>query len=773
MSPVRILVVEDEGAVGRDIQNTLVRLGYSVPDIARTGSEALEIVRRIDPDLVIMDVRLSGAMDGIEAAQRIRCSYGKPIIYLTALADEDTISRASKTEPEGYLLKPFNESELQSAVEIAISRTRSRAALADREEQFMSTLRSMADGVIATDIVGNITYMNPVAESLTGWEFADARSRVLGEVFKITDSSGREAPPFTPRPGGSVDRGGGRRVLLSTREGRRLAVEDNSAPLKDSHGSLVGLVVVFRRAEERAAGDARQSAAGVVARDGDGEPLREIVEGIADPLIAVDRHWDITYLNQRAVESFGDGRGGLIGSGFWNILPPAAREENFHDGSRAMARRERYSFEFQTVEGGRWFEASGYPFGEGLLLLLRDVTERREELERASRLEKLESLGLLARGFAHDFNNILTVMLGNLSLAEMKLPEGIDGTEELEQARVATVRAQNRVHQLLTFAKGGAPIRQRIDPGVLLREIGADLERDPRIDYRIEIAADIWPLDADPGQLRRVVENLVRNAEEAMPGGGTLTLRLRNAPAGAPMREALPTALELEAVADYVVLEVEDSGHGVGEDLLDRLFEPYFSTRGESNATGIGLTVCESIARAHNGGIALRSEEGRGTAVSVAFPAPADRREPPPAEVASVSPEGLALEGRKPRVLVLEDEPLIRRLLVANLEQGGFEVTGTEDGIETVARYIEAFDRGEAFDIVITDLSIPNGMGGVKAVEEIHQIAPGAKVIVSSGYSDDPAMSDPERYGFCAVLPKPYQPRQLLELVRGLLGISE
>lgn len=778
MSPVRILVVEDEGAVGRDIQNTLVRLGYSVPDIARTGSEALEIVRRVDPDLVIMDVRLSGAMDGIEAAQRIRCSYGKPIIYLTALADEETIARASKTEPEGYLLKPFNESELQSAVEIAISRSRSRSALVDREEQFMSTLRSMADGVIATDIVGNITYMNPVAESLTGWEFEEARSRVLGEVFKITDGSGREAPPFASRTGGPAERGSGRRVLLSTKGGARLEVEDNSAPLKDSHGSLVGLVVVFRRAGEAGAGaqTGAQTGATRAGSEGDGEPLREIVEGIADPLIAVDRHWEITYLNQRAAESFGDGRGGLIGSGFWDILPPAAREENSHDGSRAMARRERYSFEFQTAEGGRWFEASGYPFGDGLLLLLRDVTERREEQERASRLEKLESLGLLARGFAHDFNNILTVMLGNLSLAEMKLPEGIDGLEELEQARVATVRAQNRVYQLLTFAKGGAPIRQRINPGALLREIASELERDPRIDYQIEIAPDLWPLDADPGQLRRVVENLVRNAEEAMPGGGTLTVRLRNAPAGDPMREALPTALELEAVADYLVLEVEDSGHGVSEDLLDKLFEPYFSTRGEANATGIGLTVCESIARAHNGGIALRSEEGRGTTVIVAFPAPQDRGGVP-AETASAPQDGRVEErsekSRKPRILVLEDEPLIRQLLVANLQQGGFDVTGTEDGVETVARYIEAFDRGEAFDIVITDLSIPNGMGGVKAVEEIRQIDPDAKAIVSSGYSDDPAMADPQRYGFSAVLPKPYQPRQLLELVRSLLGIRE
>ena len=484
MSPVRILVVEDEGAVGRDIQNTLVRFGYSVPDIARTGLEALEIVRRVDPDLVIMDIRLSGAMDGIEAAERIRAQYGKPIIFLSALADETTIARASKTEPEGYLLKPFNESELQSAVEIAISRSRSRQALADREEQFMSTLRSMADGVIATDIVGNITFMNPVAESLTGWSFADAKRRVLQEVFKITDGSGQEAPSFAPRPAGGEGTVG-RRVHLERKDGEGLLIEDNSAPLKDSHGSLVGLVVVFRKCEEGAEPD--PDAVGE-SRDA---PLRNIVEGIADPLVAVGPHWQITYANRRAAEQFGDADGGLIGKAFWSMLPEEVREGHYEEGAAAMERRERYGFEFFHEGAARWFEANAYPFGEGLLVLMRDVTERREELDRAGRLEKLESLGLLARGFAHDFNNILTVMLGNLSLAEMKLPEDTDGREELGLARAATVRAQNRVHQLLTFAKGGAPIRERLDPRLLLGEIDAEHERDPRIEYFYEYGADL------------------------------------------------------------------------------------------------------------------------------------------------------------------------------------------------------------------------------------------------------------------------------------------
>ncbi len=757
MNSVRILVVEDEGAVGRDIRKTLTRYGYSVGDIARTGSEALEMVRRVDPDLVIMDIRLSGAMDGIEAAERIRSSYGKPIIYLTALADEDTIARASRTEPEGYLLKPYNERELQSAVEIAIARSRSREALVDREEQFMSTLRSMADGVIATDIVGNVTFMNPVAESITGWSYADARNRGLQEIFVINDGSGRKAPTFMPRSR-SAEQQPGRRVMLMTRDGRQVPVEDNSAPLKDSHGSLVGLVVVFRICDDEG-GNATSRA----------ESLRGVVEGIADPIIAFDRHWKISFANQRAVEQFGSSHEGLIGEGFWELLPQRVHEEKFHDLSRALEKKEQCSFEFHHDGSRRWFEASVYPFGEGLLVLMRDVTARLEQQETASRMEKLECLGLLARGFAHDFNNILTVMLGNLSLAEMKLPEGIAGRRELEQARAATLRAQNRVYQLLTFAKGGAPIRQRIDLKGLVGEVQDDMERNPRIGYEFEIADDLGEIDADPGQLRRVIENLLRNSEEAMPEGGRLKLRIENAPAGSLLRENLPSSMELEDAADYVILEVKDTGHGIDDDILDKVFEPYFSTRSEANATGIGLTVCDSIVRAHNGGIVCQSIKGEGTRVLVAFPAPVQ----PGTENGKASGKDFSIGSQalaRPRIIVLEDEPLIRQLLVANLEHEGFDVFETDDGVDTVKLYMESYQKGNPFDLVIADLSIPNGVGGAKAIEDIMQIDPAVKAIVSSGYADDPVMANPESFGFSGVLPKPYQPKQLINLVRSVLA---
>ena len=476
MNSSRILIIDDESRAGKDVQQSLVRLGYIEPEIAENESDALEIMQRADPDLVIMDIQMDERIDAMSLAKKVRYDYGKPVIFLTATADENTLRSAGEIDPEAYLLKPFDENELKSSVAIAMSRNRSREALMDREKQFFSTLSSMADALIATDIVGNITYMNPVAESLTGWKFDDAKHMVLQDVLSIKDSSGRKVPALSP--GYRSKNRSKRTSYLTRKDGDRVLIEDNAAPLKDPEGSLVGLVVVFRKVLDE---DSKELSSDQVTDD----PIRNIVEGIADPLFAVDKNWEITFVNDRAVEVFDAADEGMIGIKFWRMFSEDVREDNVHDVSRAMARGERTSFEFYHQNSALWFELNAYPFGGGLLLLMRDITDRVEENEGALRLEKLESLSLLARGFAHDFNNILTVILGNLSLANVKLPKGVEGDEEIENALSATLRAQNRVQQLLTFAKGGSPIRQRIDLGKVISEILEEHDRDDEIDLSL------------------------------------------------------------------------------------------------------------------------------------------------------------------------------------------------------------------------------------------------------------------------------------------------
>ncbi len=351
MKPTRILVVEDERVIGRDVQNTLVQLGYVVPDVARTGEEALELVGQIEPDLVLMDIRLSGGMDGIETAARIKAEHGSPVIFLTALADHETIARAKATEPYGYLLKPFNDRELQSTVEMAVSRSRSQRLLEASAKHFSNTLRSLADGVIATDLVGNITFLNPLAEALTGWPSEEALGRPLQEIFRITRPGGEEAPPMETGQGA----GEPRPVMLHSRSGGKFPIEDNSAPMKNDDGSLAGLVVVFRK---RAIPEAE-------AGDGASAPLVGLVEGIADPLVAVGADWVITFANQQAARLFNKGRSEIVGRELWGEFPPSVRSQYFDAFSTVLNKRERGTIELQVEERGLWFGVEIYPFGEG------------------------------------------------------------------------------------------------------------------------------------------------------------------------------------------------------------------------------------------------------------------------------------------------------------------------------------------------------------------------------------------------------------------------
>lgn len=760
--PLRILVVEDEPVVARDLHRALSNGGYEVTSLCRTGAEALEAARIQQPDLVLMDIGLQGGMDGIETATRVQREHHRPVVFLTGHADEQTTLRAREAEPYGYLLKPFHESELRSVVELAVSRHRADQQLRASEERFVSTLRSMADGVISTDVLGVVTFMNPVAEKLTGWPLAQARGRALHEIFRVSLPGGESVEPS----GLVQDAAGLRTLILTDKEGVAVPIEDSTTPIRDGDGALTGIVILFRRREG-------PPATGPALTDAPGTPwpnLASIVGSISDPLLALNAEWRITYLNALAARALGGRREALLGCYLWDCLPASVHHHYYHEFSTAMAQRTPRSFEMEIEARSQWYEAQLYPFGEGLLALLRDVTGRRQAEEQQNKLEKLESLGLLARGFAHDFNNLLTVLLGNLSLAEMHFAPEAPGARELGIARQATLQAQNLVQQLLTFARGGAPIRQPTDLGRQVQEWFAEWPKRPGIDYRMGVSGELWNAEVDRHQIRRLLSNLMRNAEQAVGREGIVSLRLVK-PAQVnlgPDDLGLPAETNLD---NWIVLEMVDNGEGIAPEHLGHVFEPYFTTRQDANASGLGLTVVESITRGHDGAIRLLSALGEGTRVRVALPAAQPPHSPsqtpaPPVVLAGPAP---APHGTR-RILILEDEPLIRQLLVQSLKTDTCEVTLTSDGVETVQRYREALESGRPYHLLITDLSIPGGMGGAAAMENIRALDPAVRAIVSSGYSDDPVMSRYLDYGFRAVLPKPYDPRELRELVEQLLS---
>jgi len=379
----------------------------------------------------------------------------------------------------------------------------------------------------------------------------------------------------------------------------------------------------------------------------------------------------------------------------------------------------------------------------GVVLVLRDVTERYRILEERQKAEKLDSLGVAAGGIAHDFNNLLTAILGNLSLVlfNPKLDPGIE--ERLVSAKKASLRAQELAQQLLTFAKGGAPIKQTASVAQLLRDTAGFSLRGSNTRSEFQIAEDLWPAEIDAGQMSQVIQNLALNADQAMPAGGTLRIGCENVDFQTDNARPGLTA------GRYIKVTVQDEGIGIPEEYVKKIFDPYFTTK--PKGSGLGLATAYSIIRSHNGIIEVVSQPGEGTCFFIYLPASDGL-------VLPVATEAKApISHHAARVLVLDDEEAICALVTCALEPLGYEVVETNDALTAIARYQEALDTGRRFDVVISDLTIPGGMGGQEAVRRLQEIDPTVKAIVSSGYAMDPVLSEFRQHGFCAMIAKPYE----------------
>ena len=505
------------------------------------------------------------------------------------------------------------------------------------------------------------------------------------------------------------------------------------------------------------------------------------IEEVGDPLLRIDEDGVIRYANSEADSVFAAGSR-LVGDLFRSLFDQEEFDRYEEHFLRPLRDGRRHRFDFHDSSRGMWFEVRAYPAGDGLLALFTDITATRLESAEQLRQQRLEGLGLLARGFAHDFNNSLTALTGNISLARERHPDDAELQAMLEEAQTAASKATGLVQQLMTFARGGRPIRERTRVPDLIRRILTEQRlRHPEIRYQFQGGDTDVVGNIDPAQIGRLVENLVVNSAAAMPNGGVLIVRCARL---SPEEVLGIRRSHTPAEEDHLLIEIIDTGHGMSDQDLERVFEPYFTTRRENNATGIGLTVCESIAKAHGGFIQLQSKEGKGTIAT--FCAPLGRAtdgiddkddafpaypnfDIPILQSTRGSDEGEPLLVGT-RVLVLEDDAPIRRLMAATLRRAGHEVVETKDGRETIAVYSDALSRGERFDLLICDLTIENGMGGVETMRHLLQIDPEILAIVSSGYSDAPAMSNPAAFGFKGVLPKPYAPTELRACVHRILS---
>ncbi len=385
---------------------------------------------------------------------------------------------------------------------------------------------------------------------------------------------------------------------------------------------------------------------------------------------------------------------------------------------------------------------------------IRDITERRKYEKEHGKIEKLESVGILAGGIAHDFNNILTSIIGNISLAKSNSGSAEELTDILSNAEEACRRAKDLTNQLLTFAKGGSPVKKVAYLRNQIKDAARFALRGSQVTCQFRMPADLWAAEIDEGQINQVMYNLAINANQAMPDGGTINISAENIRVD---KESKLSLLE----GDYIKISVQDHGNGIAGDQIQKIFDPYFTTK--KKGSGLGLSSAYSIIKNHSGHIDVESEGGKGTTFIVYLPA--SRETLPDRELKTSE----AIKGSG-KILVMDDEKSVRDTVFKMLTHMGYDVESAKDGDEAINLYEKARSSGTPFGAVIMDLTIRGGMGGSETIRKLIEIDPDVKAIVSSGYSTNKIMANYEQYGFCGVISKPYDIERLSELLSRILN---
>jgi PAS domain S-box-containing protein len=535
-----------------------------------------------------------------------------------------------------YEGKEFNCSFVRDITE----RKEAEKRLAAEKERLAVTLRSIGDGVITTDTNGNVVFLNKVAESLTGWRNEEADGQPLTKVFHIINEHTKkicENPAAKVISSGQIIGLANHTVLLA-KDGRELSIADSGAPILDTEGNIIGVVLVFR-----------------------------------------------------------------------------------------------------------------------------DVTEQIKTEREIHKVKKLESVGVLAGGIAHDFNNILAAILGNINLAILDKDLNDKTKELLSAAEKASIRAKDLTQQLLTFAKGGEPVKEAASLESVIKDSADFVLHGDRIACRYDIPDNLWLVDVDRGQMSQVIQNIVINAKHAMPAGGNIKIKCENITSekvkNLPFTEEVQP--RLYANKKFVKINITDTGVGIPADILEKIFDPYFSTK--EKGSGLGLAISQSIISKHNGHISAESSPGVGSTFTIYLPSSEKSHKKKQQKQSSANqPSSPA------KILVMDDEAMVRNVAKAMLVHMGHEVVLSDNGEDTLRLYQNSIgDR--PFELVIMDLTIPGGMGGKEAVQKLLNIDPAAKVVVSSGYSNDPIMANFKKFGFCAKVEKPYKLQELSRVITNVI----
>lgn len=501
------------------------------------------------------------------------------------------------------------------------------------------------------------------------------------------------------------------------------------------------------------------------------EKLRGITSSMPDAVITIDSEGTITFWNKSAEKIFGYTEEEVLGQNMHDLVAPERFHEQIFKGMDKFKVTGEGDIIGQTLllpglkkdgtefMGDHSFSAAKIKGKWHATAIVRDVTERLKMEEEMLKAQKLESVGVLAGGIAHDFNNILTAILGNTNLATILLTSGkVDkALETMHNIEKATIRARDLTHQLLTFSKGGEPVKKTVSLAGLIKDSSSFAIKGSNVKCEFTIPDDLWHVEVDEGQINQVINNLIINAVQAMPNGGVINISTEN------LLNFGKDDGDLLKKGNYVQIAIKDKGVGIKKELLSEIFDPYFTTK--QCGSGLGLASSYSIIKKHGGLISVESEVGTGSIFYITIPASFK-------DVAKTYDISLdKLEGRG-KILIMDDDEIICDMVNQTLSFIGYEIECAKNGEAAIDMYKKAYESGKPFDLVIMDLTVPGGMGGEAAIKELHRIYPEAKAIVSSGYCNNPVMSDFQKYGFHGVMSKPFEIKELNELLQKIIHTS-
>lgn len=761
----------------RKDQEVIVELGYkysNLYDFAPVGYFTL------DKSGVIIEANLTGGrMLGIAKQMLI----GAPLGHFVVKGDEDTLylhrNHVLKTQEKQICeIKMLNKhdntyfyAKLESNVAhdtddssdrlwIIMSDITEQKKAEEEVHRLSCAIEQSPVSVIITNTEGNIEYVNPQFTKTTGY----LKEEVLGKNPRIL-KSGEVPHDFYIKLWSTIKAGyeWKGRFRNKKKNGELYWEYQSISPIKNEQGIITNFVAVKIDDTERVI--AEQHADKVEKR------FARMLEISEDAIISTDEEQRMVIFNKGAESLFGYSSKEVMGKPITSLIPERFRVTHgkyiakFRKSKTDFLRlNERFYELFGLKKNGEEFpaEITISKFEEDgktvYTAIVHDVTERKRMENEVFKMQKLESVGILAGGLAHDFNNILTSILGNNNLAEILLKTGNINkvSETLLKTEKATIRARDLTQQLLTFSKGGEPVKKAASINALLKETSEFASRGSNVRCEFCIPEDLWTVEVDEGQINQVIHNLIINGVQAMPKGGVIKVYAKNIN---HIDKKLTVSLK---PGKYVVISVEDHGIGIKKEDIATIFDPYFTTK--QQGTGLGLTSSYSIVNKHNGLITVESEVGRGSTFHTYLPTSTDSVTKQPNKDSN---ELLTGNGN---ILFMDDDEDIKDLANVAFTSIGYNIKTVKDGKEAIELYKKANESSKSFDVVVLDLTIPGSMGGKETIKELRKFDAKAKAIVMSGYSNDPIMADYKKYGFDGVICKPFMIDELNDVLQNVIN---